>query len=56
MRVVVRYRNGWWIACLEGSYDAVFMRVRYTQLVDLLWEFNVPILAVERRRDATPYL
>lgn len=50
MKVVIRFRRGWWLACLEGCPDPIFMRVRYRDLLDVLWEFNVPIIAIERRR------
>ena len=52
MRVVIRWRNGWWLACLEGCQSPVFMRVRYDELLDVLWMFNVPVVAVERRVSA----
>lgn len=49
MRVVIRYRKKWWVACLEGSDKPVFMRVHYAELMDKLWEWNVKVVAVERR-------
>ena len=49
MDYVIRYRRGWWFACYAGSREAYIMRRTYQSLRDALWEFNMRVVAVERR-------
>lgn len=55
MRVVLRYRDGWWGAYIEG-YANSFARDRsFEHLVYDLVDASYRIVAVERRKYATPY-
>lgn len=55
MRVVLRFRDGWWGAYIEG-YVLSFARSKsFEHLVCDLVDASYRIIAVERRKYATPY-
>lgn len=55
MRVVLRWRDGWWMAYLEGWSVEFAMDKSFERLVCDLVDASYRIVAVERRKYATPY-
>lgn len=55
MRVVLRWRDGWWKAFREGDELDFAQSRSFEHLVCDLVEAKCRIVAVERRKYATPY-
>lgn len=55
MKVVLRWRDGWWMAFLEGARVEFAMSRSFEHLVCDLVDGRYRIVAVERRAYSTPY-
>ena len=55
MRVVLRWRDGWWGAYIEGYTHPFASDRSFERLVCDLVEASYRIAAIERRKYATPY-
>lgn len=53
--MVLRWRVGWWMAFIEGAAVEFAMDRSFERLVCDLIEQRFRIVAVERRKYATPY-